>query len=805
MKKHCQGHFCSNPFEQAIVDEYGDVFLCCQSWLPHPIGNLLEHSWEEVWNSPWAQEIRATILDGSYTFCSEINCPYLQGQPGRFKPIEEVTDPYFKEIIEKGMTALPRGPSTVFISYDPTCNLACPSCRCGYVVAKGETFDKIKIIHDKVWDHAMDDAEILYVTGMGDPFSSRLYRKILREFDHTRFPKLDIALITNGLLLTPAMWESIRASHSAIQSINISVNAGKEETFLINQEGGSWQKLLDNLAFVKELRARNEINFFGFNYFVHENNFREMKGFVEFGKSYGADMITFANMQNWGTYSDEDFARIAVHLKGHPCHEEFCEILQDPIFRDPVCRMGNLSALLPGAHAPSPIEGLMDKSPTTLDELAAWLIMDEAQKAQLRAIVDKAKEDGAEILSRTPQSGNLSALAFLAQLQAAQAPDAGAQFEAYAWQEIDPESGLPYLQAIQRIDQEGKTAIGALLAPKQRHALPLVFDGPLQELVTGVDPIGQRVHRLMSSLAAPSQPAETSPKELVALCQHLALTAEESERLAVAVSALRSYFAALAEKPARNGQPSPAQHLAQALHAKRSDAYDIFSQYIETAIEGESGETYAALLEAFDGARRRELEAHWRPEAWHRFESLSMPLLSIEAQADPFGQMIERRLQKMGAGATAQGGTQAGAQKASLAVLKEKLALSDEQNEKIFAVLRDFRDAFTALYLRPPGAGKAAPAAILAEALLRKDPAAQKAFLAYAGRERDMETGMTYLRASQLLEKAAREKLEQPLSGQQREQLGQWLPASLLDVAIGYDPFGDALKAHMQRAAMPTP
>ena len=35
---------------------------------------------EEVWNSPWAQQIRASILDGSYRYCIEKNCPHLRGE-----------------------------------------------------------------------------------------------------------------------------------------------------------------------------------------------------------------------------------------------------------------------------------------------------------------------------------------------------------------------------------------------------------------------------------------------------------------------------------------------------------------------------------------------------------------------------------------------------------------------------------------------------------------------------------------------------------------------------------------------------
>ena len=71
--------FCSAPFESLETAPGGEAYFCCPAWLPIPIGNLSADGAEDVWNSPIAQEIRASILDGSYRYCSRVHCPKLSG------------------------------------------------------------------------------------------------------------------------------------------------------------------------------------------------------------------------------------------------------------------------------------------------------------------------------------------------------------------------------------------------------------------------------------------------------------------------------------------------------------------------------------------------------------------------------------------------------------------------------------------------------------------------------------------------------------------------------------------------------
>jgi hypothetical protein len=69
--------FCAAPFENLETNPGGAVYFCCPAWLPVPIGNLEEADAASIWNSRAAQDIRASIHDGTYRYCSRTHCPKL--------------------------------------------------------------------------------------------------------------------------------------------------------------------------------------------------------------------------------------------------------------------------------------------------------------------------------------------------------------------------------------------------------------------------------------------------------------------------------------------------------------------------------------------------------------------------------------------------------------------------------------------------------------------------------------------------------------------------------------------------------
>jgi hypothetical protein len=333
---------CSRPFkrfEVSYVNGVGSSFMCCTGWLNRQIGDLRTQSVEDIWNGKPAQDVRRSILDGSFEFCSRSKCPYLESVSGPVARLCDVKDAELKDAIARSLTVLPYGPRELSFSYDRSCNLSCPSCR-NHVIVDIAGKDTILRVQEALKSQALKDAHYISITGSGDPFGSPYLRKLLQTMKCEEMPNLKtIHLHTNAQLWTPSMWETIPAEiRRFIKSTHISIDAACSETYLLNRRGGSFEKLIQNLEFIGALRQTGPLGWMCFSMVVQANNFREMPEFVLLGKEYGVDEILFTQITNWGTFSGKEFKSRDVHDPDHPQYAEFTDLIRTDIFKDPVVR-----------------------------------------------------------------------------------------------------------------------------------------------------------------------------------------------------------------------------------------------------------------------------------------------------------------------------------------------------------------------------------------------------------------------------------------------------------------------------------
>lgn len=236
-------------------------------------------------------------------------------------------------------------PKIMNLAYDRGCNLACPYCRTEIYNPKRD-LNNTATIHTNLFAKGLPGVERLVIAGNGDVCASRYYMDFLEHFDAEQYPQLRIKVQTNGLLFTRERWARIARSHSAIDWISVSVDAASEETYRKNR-GGDFKKLLECLEFVSELRRAGTIKLFFINFVVQENNFREMKEFIQLGLKHSCDLVEFQCVENWGTYTAEQFAKVAVQQETHPHHQEFLDYLNDPAFANPIVSIYKLLDFVP--------------------------------------------------------------------------------------------------------------------------------------------------------------------------------------------------------------------------------------------------------------------------------------------------------------------------------------------------------------------------------------------------------------------------------------------------------------------------
>jgi len=334
--------FCSYPFKRVHFSTAGNAYLCCSAWLPQSIGNIFKDNFNLVWNSKTALEIRSSILDGSFRFCKKDICPrIISGQIEK----EPLLDKY-KTIMEAKRVHLDNSPEEISLNYDYSCNLQCKSCRDEKKIIDKDTAEMLIRFQNSFLDSELyKNVGRLTVTGVGEPFFSRVFMDLFSKIDSGKNQSLKITLRTNGMLLTPENWEKIKNAHFAIDLVSISIDAATGETYRKLRVGGDFNRLMTNLEFLGQIKKYKKLKIM-LHFVVQEENFEEMPAFLELARRFDCDNVVFAQLMNLGTYSKEEYNRLAIHHPDHPQFQKLKSIIRNPIFKDPIVSFDNLSHLL---------------------------------------------------------------------------------------------------------------------------------------------------------------------------------------------------------------------------------------------------------------------------------------------------------------------------------------------------------------------------------------------------------------------------------------------------------------------------
>lgn len=339
------GRFCSRPFDHVEVHVKGEVYACCPAWIKAPIGNFNENSLSEIWASPKAQELRNTILDGSYSQCMKDWCPDIQGNR---LPRNSEVDSKWQPLIQGRAQVLYKIPTSILLSYDESCNLSCPSCRTTQVhFSRGtpQYFQAMKYT-DRILTELYENPEVpveLHLSGSGDPFASPVFLNLLESIDSDRLPNLTLRLKTNGILLNEKTFTRIQKAQKCIRAIMISIDAAQADTYAVVRRGGEWNRLLKNIEFMRSQRTASSFELIA-SFVVQQKNYRETAEFARFFINLDFNEIQYLLVDNFGSWeNDQDFQAQCIWKKNHPEFSEFLKILEDPILEDRRVKLGGLT------------------------------------------------------------------------------------------------------------------------------------------------------------------------------------------------------------------------------------------------------------------------------------------------------------------------------------------------------------------------------------------------------------------------------------------------------------------------------
>ena len=282
--------------------------------MPTTIGNLFQTSLQDLLQSTLAQDIRQSIINGSYEYCNEKTCGVINNN--QLNSIDTVPDNVIPLLEDSKKFILPY---EIVIAGDLTCNLSCPSCRTRVIKTSPEQFEKQqqlgKILSQNIFTTPTDQKITLALSTSGELFASAMLLSFVRSIDFDKFPNVSLKVQTNGLLCE-RNWYKLGSAQDIVKHLTITFDAARAETYEALRRGGTWKELMAAMKFLSN-KKRDTGMIFNTRMVVQQQNYQEMLEFYNLSLEHGADQVEFVRLSNWNTYGS-DFLKQDVLNQQHP-------------------------------------------------------------------------------------------------------------------------------------------------------------------------------------------------------------------------------------------------------------------------------------------------------------------------------------------------------------------------------------------------------------------------------------------------------------------------------------------------------
>ncbi len=300
---------CLRPFSEIEIHTDGNVYTCCPDWLKnYPIGNIFEaESFDEIWYSQKAIELRRYILNGSYDFCKVNIC--------NKKFNEDI------ELVEK-----PPYPTLVRFAYDTQCNLKCMICRDSLIYNSQHKIEEYNELTDKLFIPILKNAKLMSITSAGEITSSEHSQCLVKKAAEL-YPNLKFEILTNGLLFDADFCNKLGIT-DRIERINISLHAMEKETYEKIMRGSKYDKVMSNLDWIFSLKKSGKINDVCLIFVAFSLNYKEIPSFIDYARRNGVHASVWEYRNHYKTIMDSKYSEYAVWEQSHPKYNDFVKVIE---------------------------------------------------------------------------------------------------------------------------------------------------------------------------------------------------------------------------------------------------------------------------------------------------------------------------------------------------------------------------------------------------------------------------------------------------------------------------------------------
>jgi molybdenum cofactor biosynthesis enzyme MoaA len=316
------GQYCDIPWQALRCQMSRDavrVLTCSSDYSPLVLqteGGLTDSALNAVFGSRALREFRRSVLDGDYSYCNRLKCPFI----------------YRHELSGQ----MPPGSSSLrhlLLSFDRSCNLRCPSCREGYIHSSEQTQRKLIDYYDlNIQPHlaelAKGESLTVQMDGLGEAMVSPVGRHIFTSLAQCS-DTVKVSYMTNGQLLTPSAWAASLSQISVrISEIVVSIDAGDAEGYEKLRYPGKWKTLMANMDFLSQMAKEKKITL-AVCLVMQKENLGGVMPLLELCAKWNVREFFLQRYYNPGFYDDEVFRAMDVLAPTHPDYETALTIVKN--------------------------------------------------------------------------------------------------------------------------------------------------------------------------------------------------------------------------------------------------------------------------------------------------------------------------------------------------------------------------------------------------------------------------------------------------------------------------------------------
>lgn len=272
--------FCIAPFTTLQLEPDGKVGACRHKGCEFPVGNILENSFEEIWNGEFIKKWRTEFLNGSPSICSN-----------EVKNVKCNHCPTYSSIIDATEIKVQqtKKPLRLAFNFNGHCNLECQMCHIWQ--KPNGLYDQIKFWEQlDFWIEDLEEVELL----SGEPFIQKDTYKLIEVISEKK-PRALWTITTNANWkisdFIMAKLDKIKLKH-----IIVSLDSLNPQSYRVIRKKGDLAKALQTLKDLKQYnQSRAERNLSPFkivvNFLFQKENWKELGNVYNFSKSENVEIF----------------------------------------------------------------------------------------------------------------------------------------------------------------------------------------------------------------------------------------------------------------------------------------------------------------------------------------------------------------------------------------------------------------------------------------------------------------------------------------------------------------------------------